>query len=611
MTIILGISAYYHDSAAAILRDGEIIAAAQEERFTRIKGDSDLPANAINFCLDYAGITEDQIDHVVFYEHPLTHFERLTTIYHLTAPNSLKSYLKAFPTWLTNKLWMDRVIAQELGRKGPVRFCDHHLSHAAAAFYPSPFEEAAILTIDGVGEWSTTTFGLGKGNTIELFKEIRFPNSVGLLYSAFTHFTGFKINSGEYKLMGLAPYGKPIYTDLILDKLIHVEDDGAIQLNQRYFDYLGGLAMTNDAFAELFGGPARQAETEITQREMDIAASIQSVLNGIVLKMARHVREATGARNLVLAGGVALNVVSTGLLSREGIFDEIWIQPAAGDAGSSLGAALWYWHQVLGHPRSVKQPDAMRGSFLGPDIPALSTADDKMLEKLGAVWEVLPDEVLQDRMAELIADGKVVALARGRMEWGPRALGARSILGDARSPKMQSHMNLMIKFRESFRPFAPMVLAEDANSYFDIPQESPYMLLAYPVREHRRIQLGPEAQQLWGIDLLNIPRSEIPAVTHVDYSARVQTIDVQRNPFMHGLISSFKRRTGCSVVINTSFNVRGEPIVNTVEDAYRCFMATDIDCLVAGNRLMEREKQGNKPMSDQERDQWLRRFDLD
>ena len=611
MTTILGISAYYHDAAAAIVRDGEIIAAAQEERFTRIKGDSAFPAHAINFCLETAGVTEDQIDHVVFYEHPLTHFERLTTIYHLTAPHSLKSYLRAFPSWLTNKLWLDRVIARELGRKGPVLFCDHHLSHAAAAFYPSPFEEAAILTIDGVGEWSTTTFGLGKGNHVELFKEIRFPNSVGLLYSAFTHFTGFKINSGEYKLMGLAPYGKPIYTDLILDKLIHVEDDGAIQLNQRYFDYLGGLAMTNDAFAELFGGPPRQPETELTQREMDIAASIQSVLNGIVLKMAQHVRERTGARNLVLAGGVALNVVSTGLLSREGIFDEIWIQPAAGDAGSSLGAALWYWHQILGHPRSVQKPDGMRGSFLGLDIPPVSSADDKMLEKLGAVWESLPDELLQDRMAELIAGGKVVALARGRMEWGPRALGARSILGDARSPKMQSHMNLMIKFRESFRPFAPMVLAEDATSYFDIPQESPYMLLAYPVREDRRIQLGPEAQKLWGIDLLNVPRSEIPAVTHVDYSARVQTIDTERNPFMHGVISAFKRRTGCSVLINTSFNVRGEPIVNTVEDAYRCFMATDIDCLVAGNRLMEREKQGNKPMSDQEREQWLRRFDLD
>lgn len=611
MTTILGISAYYHDAAAALLRDGEIVAAAQEERFTRIKGDSSFPVHAINFCLEAGGLTEDQIDHVVFYEHPLTHFERLMTVYHLSAPRSLKSYLKAFPSWLTNKLWTDRVIARELGWKKPVQFCDHHLSHAAAAFYPSPYDEAAILTIDGVGEWSTTTFGLGKGKRIELFKEIRFPNSVGLLYSAFTYFTGFKINSGEYKLMGLAPYGKPIYADLILDKLIHVEDDGAIQLNQRYFDYIGGLAMTNDAFAELFGGEPREPETEITQREMDIAASIQSVLNGIVLKMAKHVRKQTGARNLVLAGGVALNVVSTGLLSREGIFDQIWIQPAAGDAGSSLGAALWFWHQVLGHQRVAGRPDGMQGSFLGPDIPPTSDADDRVLGKLGAIWEVMPDDRLQDRMAELIADGKVVALARGRMEWGPRALGARSILGDARSPKMQSHMNLKIKFRESFRPFAPMVLVEDAKTYFDIPQDSPYMLLAYPVREDRRIQLTEDQKRLWGIDLLNAPRSEIPAITHVDFSARVQTIDRVRNPFMHGVVSAFKQRTGCSVIINTSFNVRGEPIVNTVEDAYRCFMATDIDCLVAGNRLMERHKQRKTPMTEEERGQWLRRFDLD
>ena len=432
----------------------------------------------------------------MFYEHPLAHFERLTTVYHLSAPRSLRSFLQAFPSWLTNKLWMDRVIARELGWKRPVRFCDHHLSHAAAAFYPSPFEEAAILTVDGVGEWSTATFGVGRGNRIALDKEIRFPNSVGLLYSAFTYFTGFKINTREYKLMGLAPYGRPVYADLIREKLVNVEADGAIQLNQRYFDYVGGLTMTNDAFAALFGGPPREPESQITQREMDIAASIQAVLNDVMLKMARHVRERTGARNLVLAGGVALNVVSTGILSRERIFDRIWIQPAAGDAGSSLGAALWYWHDVLGHPRTPGAPDGMSGAFLGPSIDAVSGEDDRTLERLGAVWESLPDADLHDRVADLIAQGKVVALARGRMEWGPRALGARSILGDARSPKMQSHMNLAIKFRESFRPFAPMVLAEDATAYFDIPEESPYMLLAYPVREDRRVPLTKEQEAL-------------------------------------------------------------------------------------------------------------------
>lgn len=611
MTTVLGISAFYHDSAAAIIRDGKIIAAAQEERFTRKKGDSSFPVHAINYCLTEANVAERELHHVIFYEHPLTHFERLMSVYHLSAPKSLRSYLRAMPSWLTNKLWLDRVIARELGWKKAVVFCDHHLSHASAAFYPSPFQEAAILTIDGVGEWSTTTYGYGKDNHITLIKEIRFPNSVGLLYSAFTYFTGFKINSGEYKLMGLAPYGKTIYADIIREKLIHVDEDGAIQLNQIYFDYVGGLTMTSAAFADLFGGPPREPETEITQREMDIAASIQTVLNDIVLRMARHVKRETGANNLVLAGGVALNVVSTGLLAREKIFEKIWIQPAAGDAGSSLGAALWYWHHVLGNGRQAVYPDAMEGAFFGPDIPPESVRDDKMLTRLGAVWDALPDRTLQRHIAELIADGKVVAIARGRMEWGPRALGARSILGDARSPKMQSHMNLKIKFRESFRPFAPMVLEEDARSYFDISQESPYMLLAFPVLQERRIPLSDEQKSLWGIDLLKVPRSEIPAVTHVDYSARVQTIDMLRHPFVHGVISEFKALTGCSVIINTSFNVRGEPIVMTAEDAYRCFMATDIDCLVVGNRLLERSRQENAPLSEGEREKWLKRFDLD
>lgn len=608
---ILGISAYYHDSAAAILRDGRILAAAQEERFTRIKGDSSFPHHAIGFCLEQAGIGEEDLDHVVFYENPLVKFERLTTIYHLTAPKSLRSFLRAFPKWLTSNLWLENEIQRELGIKQRIAFGDHHLSHAAGAFFPSPFEEAAILTIDGVGEWSTATFGLGRGNHIELFKEIRFPNSVGLLYSAFTYFTGFKINSGEYKLMGLAPYGRPIYAETIRRELIHLQDDGALQLNQKYFDYLGGLAMTNERFAELFGGPPRQPESRITQREMDLAASIQEVLNDIVLRMAEFAHRETGMRHLVMAGGVALNVVSTGLLSRRGPFERIWIQPAAGDAGSALGAALWIWHQVLGRPRRAEVPDAMQGSFLGSDIPPASDVDDRRLAELGGVWESYPDAELQRRIAELIAEGKVVAVARGRMEFGPRALGARSILGDARSPEMQSHMNLKIKFRENFRPFAPMVLAEDAGEYFEMTQESPYMLLAYPVAENRRIEPTEEQKKLWGIDLLKVPRSDLPAVTHVDHSARVQTIDPERNPFVHGLLTEYRKLTGCSVIINTSFNVRGEPIVCTVEEAYRCFMATNIDCLVAGNRLFHRERQQDSAMNEAQRRQWLEKFELD
>jgi len=608
---VLGISAYYHDSAAAIVRDGRVIAAAQEERFTRIKGDSEFPHHAIDFCLEQAGVTEDEIDHVVFYENPLVKFERLITIYHLTAPKSLRSYLKSFPKWLTSNLWLENEIQSELGIKKRIAFGDHHLSHAASAFFPSPYEEAAILTVDGVGEWSTATFGVGRGNDIKLFKEIRFPNSVGLLYSAFTYFTGFKVNSGEYKLMGLAPYGKPVYADMICREMVHIEDDGAIQLNQKYFDYLGGLTMTNQRFAECFGGPPRHPETPITQREMDIAASVQHVLNDIIVRMARFIHRETGMKYLVMAGGVALNVVSTGLLSRSSPFESIWIQPAAGDAGSALGAALWMWHMVLGHQRLPELPDAMHGCFLGPDIPPASSEDDRALQALSGVWDSYSDAELQRRVAELIAEGKVVAVARGRMEWGPRALGARSILGDARSPKMQSHMNLKIKFRESFRPFAPMVLVEDAAEYFDIRQESPYMLLAYPVVERRRIQQTEEQSKLWGIDLLKVPRSDVPAITHVDYSARVQTVDPERNQFIHGMLTEFKRLTGCSVIINTSFNVRGEPIVCTAQDAFRCFMATDIDCLIVGNRLFHRERQKSPAMNEEQRERWLAKFELD
>lgn len=606
---ILGISAYYHDSAACLVEDGVIVAAAQEERFTRIKGDSSFPHNAVGFCLEAGGITEKDIDYVVFYENPYAKFDRLLTTYHATVPASLPSYLRSLPVWLTQKLWMRKQISEELGVKKHVYFCDHHLSHAASAFFPSPFEEAAVLTIDGVGEWSTTTYGVGRGNDLKLLKHIRFPNSLGLLYSAFTYYTGFKINSGEYKLMGLAPYGKPVYAQMIMEKLITVDEQGAVALNQHYFDYVGGLTMTNSRFDELFGGPPREPESLIRQKEMDIAASIQKVLNDILIIMARHVKEATGMKNLVLAGGVALNVVSTGILSREGIFDEIWIQPAAGDAGGALGACMWMWHQVLGKGRTVQKPDSMAGAFLGLEIPLYSDEDDAVLRRMGAVWEELDDDQLEDAVAESIDNGEIVAVARGRAEFGPRALGSRSILADARSQKMQSHLNLQVKFRESFRPFAPMVLAEDAEEYFDIRQESPYMLLCYPVLEKQRIPVQDKG--LFGIDLLKQPRSKLPAVTHVDYSARVQTIDRTRNPFIHSVISKFKSRSGCSVIVNTSFNVRGEPIVNTAEDAYRCFMATEMDCLVIGNRFFRRNDQQQKPLSEEERSAWLRRFDLD
>ncbi len=606
---ILGISAYYHDSAAALIEDGRIVAAAQEERFTRIKGDSSFPHHSIDFCIRTAGISEREIDHIVFYENPFAKFDRLLASYQMVAPGGLLSFLRSFPSWLTGKLWMEKEIAREMGLDCAIHTCDHHLSHAASAFFPSPFDQAAILTIDGVGEWSTATWGVGRGNHIDLTSELRFPNSLGLLYSAFTYYTGFKINSGEYKLMGLAPYGKPIYADLIRTNLMHLYEDGSLILNQRYFNYVTGLTMTNARFHDLFGGPPRAPESRITQRDMDLAASIQSVVNEVVLTMARHVHSRTGLLHLVLAGGVALNVVSAGLLAAHGPFQKIWTQPAAGDAGGALGAALWFWHHRLGKQRSAEPQDSMQGAFLGTNITPHAPEDDAILRRLGAVWETLSDTELQQRCAAAIAEGKVIAVARGRMEWGPRALGSRSILGDARSPTMQSHMNLAIKFRESFRPFAPMVLEEDAGEYFDATQESPYMLLVSPVKESQRIASHGEGR--FGIDLLNVPRSTIPAVTHVDYSARVQTIDRDRNPFMHGVITRFKEKTGCSVIINTSFNVRGEPIVNSAEDAYRCFMATEIDCLIVGNRFLTRDRQANRPLTDSQREQWLRRFDLD
>lgn len=608
---ILGISAYYHDAAAALIIDGDIVAAAQEERFSRKKGDASFPHRAIDFCLHTARLHEDQLNHVVFYENPTAKFERLTTTYHLSAPGSIKSFVRAMPKWLTTNLWLEHEIQKELGIKAPVVFCDHHLSHAASAFFPSPFEEAAVLTIDGVGEWSTTTYGTGRGNRVQLDQEIRFPNSVGLLYSAFTYFTGFKINSGEYKLMGLAPYGRPIYAKQINDKLVNVLADGSLQLNQEYFGYVGGLSMTNDRFDALFGGPPRKQESPITQREMDIAASIQTVLNDVILRMARHVHAKTRMKHLAMAGGVALNVVATGVLAREGPFEQIWIQPAAGDAGGALGAALWQWHMQLRKSRIAQEPDSMKGSFLGPAIEAASPIDDEALVAMGAVWSEIDESDMPRQVASLIADGNVVAMARGRMEWGPRALGARSILGDARRPDMQSRMNLKIKFRESFRPFAPIVLAEDAQEYFEMNGESPYMLFAHFVNERHRVDASENVQELTGIELLKVPRSDIPAVTHIDHSARVQTVASDTNPFPHAVLSEFKRLTGCSVLINTSFNVRGEPIVCTSADAYRCFIATNIDYLVVGNRLLARSEQPKALLDGEQREKWLANFELD
>jgi carbamoyltransferase len=606
---ILGISAYYHDSAAALIRDGEIVAAAQEERFSRVKGDEKFPHHAIGFCLDQAGLHEEDVDYIVFYEDSMLKFERLLTMYHVSAPFSFKSFVRAMPSWLTRKLWLRHHMVRELGVTKGIYTCEHHLSHAASAFFPSPFADAAILTVDGVGEWATATYGTGHGNRVEIKEQIRFPNSLGLLYSAFTYYTGFKVNSGEYKLMGLAPYGVPRYVDLIRKHLISVCNDGSFVLNQRYFNYVGGLAMTNRRFHDLFGGPPRKPESEITRKEMDIAASIQDVINHVFLAMAETVHQRTGMDDLALAGGVALNVVAAGVVSTQGPFRRIWTQPAAGDAGGALGAALWMWHQQLGHARTPSPIDSMHGAFLGPNIPTASASDDMQLEDMGAVWKTLSDEALQDRIVERLIEGDVVAVARGRMEFGPRALGSRSILADARLPHMQRHINLKVKLREGFRPFAPMVLAGDAGDFFEMRQESPYMLLVYPVAEAKRREVSEEDYN--GLDLLNIHRSEIPAVTHVDYSARIQTVDAQRNPFIHGLLAKFKERTGCPLVVNTSFNLRGEPIVNSVEDAYRCFMATHIDCLVVGNRFLSREANNNEVLTDDERTKWVRRFRLD
>jgi carbamoyltransferase len=586
LTAILGLSAFYHDSAAALVVDGEVVAAAQEERFTRKKHDAGFPARALDYCLDHAKLSLDQIDYLTFYDKPLLKFDRLIETYLAFAPNGFTSFRRAMPVWVKEKLFLDRELRRGLPGRYPrkIMYGVHHLSHAASAFFPSPFEEAAILTLDGVGEWATATYGHGRGHKITLMKELRFPHSLGLLYSAFTYYCGFKVNSGEYKLMGLAPYGEPRYVDRIVGTLVEVKDDGSIWMDMSYFNYCQGLTMTSRKFDALFGGPPRQAETPITQRDMDIAASIQVVTEDIMLKAARHVHAVTGSRNLCLAGGVALNCVGNGRILREGPFEHVWIQPAAGDAGGALGAALYVWHQLLEQPRTPARGDAMHGSRLGP-----SYSDDHVrsaLDAAGAKYTMYQDdEALCARVAELMAQEQVIGWFQNRMEFGPRALGARSIIGDARSPRLQSTMNVKIKFRESFRPFAPVVLQERVADFFEMEAgtDSPYMLLVAPVRESHRTGHDDRAA---GFDKLKVVRSDIPAVTHVDHSARVQTIDEARDPRFYRLVKTFEARTGCPVIINTSFNIRGEPIVCTPAEAYRCFMATDMDVLVVERAVL-------------------------
>ena len=594
---ILGISAFYHDSAAALIEDGRIVAAAQEERFTRQKFDSRYPANAISYCLAEAGIGLSDIDHVAFYDKPFLKFERLLETYLAFAPRGFRSFRLAMPVWLKDKLFQKKNICEKLRASAPgfdwdrrLLFSEHHLSHAASAFFPSPFEHAVILTMDGVGEWATTSAGIGDRNRITMLKEIHFPHSVGLLYSAFTYFTGFRVNSGEYKVMGLAPYGEPRFTKIILDHLIDLKEDGSFRLNQRYFDYCTGLKMTNDGFAELFGVPARKPEDRLEQVHMDLAASIQSVTEEVILRLARSLASETGARNLCLAGGVALNCVANGKVLRDRCFDEVWVQPAAGDAGGSLGAALAAYHLELDRPRHLSNEiDGMAGSYLGP-----AYNDDEIGERLtaaGACFEYLEDDDLLDRAVGALADEKAIGWFQGRMEFGPRALGARSILADARSPAMQRILNLKVKYRESFRPFAPSVLRDDVAEWFELDADSPYMLMVADVAEHRRRAMTEAERRLFGIDKLNVSRSEIPAVTHVDYSARVQTVHRETNPRYHALLSRFKSITGCPVLVNTSFNVRGEPICCTPDDAFRCFMGSEIDALVVGNFFLRKEDQ--------------------
>lgn len=640
MTTILGISAFYHDSAACILSDGEIIAAAQEERFTRVKHDHRFPLQAVRYCLSEARIMADDLDYVGFYDKPLLKFDRLLETYLDYAPAGFPSFLKAMPLWMKEKLWMPELVRTEMSKTEGITderdakkrgkkygwkllFGDHHESHAASAFYPSPFEEAAILTMDGVGEWATSSIGLGRGNEIQMLKELRFPDSLGLLYSAFTYYTGFKVNSGEYKVMGLAPYGEPRYVDLIKEKLVEIREDGSLRMNHEYFGYSQGLRMTNNAFSRLFGGPPREMESRLTQREMDLARSIQVITEEVMLKMARFAARETGMKRLCMAGGVALNCVGNGRILRENIFDDLWIQPAAGDAGGAVGVALAIHHRYLNEPRAsceslgswisprsgngVPPPyaDGMKGALLGP-----RDTEEKIIEFLESKnlpYKKYRREELPEHVAEILASEKVIGLHQGRMEFGPRALGARSIIGDARSSRMQSVMNLKIKYRESFRPFAPSVLREQVSDWFEIDTDSPYMLLVADVVSHRRREMTQQEQALWGIEKLNVSRSEIPAVTHVDYSARVQTVRRDTNPLYWDIIEAFYQKTGCPVIVNTSFNVRGEPIVCSVEDSYRCFMRTEMDYLVLENFILDKT---NQPRFEDTGD-WRKEFALD
>ena len=593
---VLGISAFYHDSAAALVEDGRVIAAAQEERFTRRKHDPSFPQKAVGYCLEEAKVRLDELDYVTFYDKPFLKFERLLETYLSFAPRGFRSFRMAIPLWLREKLFQKSLLSDELKQfgenfdwKNKLLFCEHHMSHAASAFYPSPFEDAVVLTMDGVGEWATTSAAMGKGQHLEMFQEIHFPHSLGLLYSAFTYYTGFKVNSGEYKVMGLAPYGEPKYAQLILDNLIDLKLDGSFRLDMSYFDYCAGLTMTNERFAALFGEPRREPEQLLTPFHMDIAASIQAVLDEAVLRLSRNLARQTGARNLCLAGGVALNCVSNGKVLREGTFENIWVQPAAGDAGGAIGAALSTVHQYADKPRYISRTDGMAGSFLGPSF---TQADiERRLSAAGARFTLLAENEMIEQTAVALADQRAVGWFQGRMEFGPRALGARSILGDPRSATMQRTLNLKVKYRESFRPFAPAVLRDDVADWFEIDCDSPYMLIVADVRKERRRTVTPDEQSLFGIDKLNVARSDIPAVTHVDYSARIQTVHADGNPLFHRLLTRFKALTGCPVLVNTSFNVRGEPIVCTPEDAFRCFMGNELDLLVIGNCALEKTAQ--------------------
>ncbi len=606
-TNILGISCFYHDSAACLVRDGEIITAAQEERFTRKKHDAGFPRKAVDFCLEKGGVKIDDIDVVAFYDKPFLKFERILESYLACAPKGIRSYLMALPIWIREKIWMPQIIAKEIGYKGKIIFIEHHQSHAASAFFPSPFQEAAFLTVDGVGEWTTTSFGVGKDNKIKIDSEIHFPHSLGLLYSAFTYYTGFKVNSGEYKVMGLAPYGEPKYVELIYKNLINVRSDGSFRLNMSYFNYVAGLTMTSKKFDRLFGGPPRQPESELTQKEMDLAKSLQVVTEEIMLKIANYIYKITGQKYLCLAGGVALNCVANGRILREGPFEDIWIQPAAGDAGGALGAALFAWHQYFDKPRIVNaEQDGQKGSLLGPEYS--NEEIRKFLEKQKIPYRRVDDDgVLFNEIADLMVNEKIVGWFSGPMEFGPRALGCRSIIGDARSSEMQTKMNLKIKFRESFRPFAPSVLVERVSEWFEMDRPSPYMLLTARVRSDKRREMADNEKKLWGIEKLKIIRSEVPAITHIDYSARLQTVDKRANPRYYGLIEVFYKKTGCPVIVNTSFNVRGEPIVCSPQDAYKCFMRTEMDHLVLGNFLLDKNDQ---PRFSESED-WKKTYELD